>query len=444
MIAIPLRRLGPVAITVVSVLVVTGCTTPTESAPPPSTFGTDSPWLGTLTAAALPAPVNSLTSLDCASATRCWAVGSTVGGGGAPNGAAVVATTDGGVRWTAQVIPPTAGYLSGIACSDVLHCTAVGQATQASVGEAVIITTVDGGLQWTQVPAPPAILDLSAVSCLAGGWCMAVGAAASGSVALISTTSGVTWVQAGALPPVMSGATFISCTGVQRCWVTGHTAVASDHVVGALALTTDGGSNWATVPMPPGSGYLNGVSCLTGSPTGSGAFPVPATTPTTAPPVAAGSSPTSSPTATAPTTTAAPTPTTAPPTTSTTPTVGVPGVRCLVVGTTADTLNGARIGHGLLFTTDNGGATWSSQTVTPQSASLTGVSCTAINTCVAVGSSVLAAPQAGLMIVSGSPADPWKSPSVVGAPQPLTAVSCTSTSRCVAVGESISEHLAGG
>jgi hypothetical protein len=107
-------------------------------------------------------------------------------------------------------------------------------------------------------------------------------------------------------------------------------------------------------------------------------------------------------------------------------------------------LNGARIGHGLLFTTDNGGATWASQTVTAQSASLTGVSCTAIGTCVTVGSSVLTATHAGLMVVSGSPADPWRSPSVVSAPQPLTAVSCTSTSRCVAVGESISEHLAGG
>ena len=432
-------------------LSVAGCAA-AESTPPPSTFGTDSPWLGTLSAVALPAPVNSLTSLDCASATRCWAVGSTVGGGGAPNGAAVISTTDGGIRWTTQVIPPTVGYLSGVACTDVIRCTAVGQASQASAGQAVIITTADGGVQWTQVPAPPGVLDLSTVSCLADGWCMAVGAAATGSVALVSTTSGTTWVQAGALPATMSGATFVSCTGDQRCWVTGHTAVASDHVVGALALTTDGGSNWAMIPTLPSSGSLNGVSCLTGPPTGSGAFPVPSTTSTTSPGVAPGAATTASTVSTgthpgpSSTTTVPPTTTTTvpPTTTTTTPLVGVPGVRCMVVGTTADSLNGARIGHGLLFTTDNGGATWSSQTVTAQAASLTGVSCTALGTCVTVGSSVLSAPQAGLMMVSGSPADPWKSPSVVSAPQPLTAVSCTSTSRCVAVGESISEHLAGG
>ena len=433
------------------ILGVAGCTTP-EAAPPPSTFGTNSPWLGTFTAVALPSPVNSLDALDCTSGSRCWAVGSTVGGGGAPNGAAVIGTADGGVRWTPQVIPPTVGSLSGIACSDALRCTAVGQASQVSASQAVIITTVDGGTQWTQVPAPATVLDLTAVSCLADGWCMAVGSTAAGTVALVSTTSGAAWTQVGALPTAMSGATFVSCTDSQQCWVTGHTAVPSARVVGALALTTNGGANWAAVPTPAGIGYLNGVSCLSGSPTGSGALPVPSTTTTTPPPTApetASSTAPGSPTSAQPTTT-----TTTPPTTTTTvpptttvpavPIVGVPGARCTVVGTTADTLNGARIGHGVMLTTDNGGATWSRQTVLATSASLTGVSCTAIGTCVAVGTTVITAPQAGMVMVSGSPTRPWRSPSVVGSAQPLTAVSCISTSRCVAVGESISEHLAGG
>ena len=117
-----------------------------------------------------------------------------------------------------------------------------------------------------------------------------------------------------------------------------------------------------------------------------------------------------------PTTTTPPTTTTTTPprtTTTTTPIVGVPGARCTVVGTTADTLDVARSGHGLIFTTANGGATWSSQTVTAMSASLNGVSCTAIGTCVTVGSSVATSPQAGLVIVTGSPDHPWKTPSTV-------------------------------
>ena len=447
------RRLGAVA-AVLAVVAITGCKAD-ESTPPPSTFGTNSPWLGTFTAVGLPTPVNSLTALDCPSAKRCWAVGSTVGGGGAPNGAAVIASPDGGVNWTPQVIPPTVGYLSGVACSDVTHCTAVGQTSQATSGQAVIITTTDGGAQWAQVAAPPGVLDLTAVSCQTSGWCLAVGMVGAGPVALVSATSGASWVQQGVLPATMSGATAISCVGDQHCWVTGQTAVASDHVVGALVVTTDGGTTWATVPTPPGIGSLNGISCLSGSPTGSGALPVPSTTSTVPPTTAPGTAPTTTaapgtgstpvPPATSTTTTTAPPPTTAPvPPTTTTPIVGVPGVRCTVVGTTADTLNGARIGHGLIFTTDNGGATWSNQAVAPTSASLTGVSCTAIGTCVTVGSSVLSAPQAGLVVVTGSPSRPWKSASAVGSPQPLTAVSCTSVSRCVVVGEAISEHLAGG
>ena len=420
----------------------------TATTAPPSTFAVNSPWLGRFTAVGVPTPVNALSALDCVNATRCWAVGSTVGSGGAPNGAAVIATTDGGIKWAAQNIPPTVGYLSAVACNNVGHCTAVGQAAQASGGQAVIISTADGGAQWTQVPAPAGVLDLTAVSCHPDGWCMAVGSAPTGSVALVSTTSGASWVQAGPLPATMSGASALSCTGDQRCWVTGHTTVALDHVAGALSLTTDGGTNWAMVATPPGTGSLNGISCFNGSPTGSGAVPVPSTTSTTAPPttstaagVASGSSvPTT--TSTAPTTT---TTTASPPSTTTTaPIVGIPGARCTVVGTTATILDAARAGHGLILTTANGGATWSSQTVTSLSASLNGVSCTAIGTCVTVGSSVATSPQAGLVIVTGAPGHPWKAPSTVGAPQLLTAVSCTSLSRCVAVGESVSEHLAGG
>ena len=245
--------------------------------PPPSTFGTDSPWLGTLTAVALPAPVNSLTSLDCASATRCWAVGSTVGGGGVPNGAAVISTTDGGSQMDHPGHPAHGGLsLSGIACSDALRCTAVGQASQASAGQAVIITTADGGVQWTQVPAPPGVLDLTAVSCLADGWCMAVGAAAAGSVALVSTTSGPAGPRSGALPASHVGSHRVSCTG--------QPATAGSPATPRWPPTTwsepwpsppTAGPTGPRSPRLPGIGYLNGVSCLSGPPTGSGAFPVP-------------------------------------------------------------------------------------------------------------------------------------------------------------------------
>jgi hypothetical protein len=448
-------RLLAVALTVVVAAVASACATassPGDSAPG-STFGADSPWLGPFTPAALPALVNSLTALDCVSASLCWAVGSTVGSAGAPNGAAVVATTNGGITWVSQVVPPTVGFLSGIGCSDQKRCTAVGQATPTSDGQAVVIGTVDGGTVWTPEPMPPGILDLTAVTCRTSGRCVAIGSTASGVVALDSSTTGATWSQEGALPAATTGATDISCSDEQTCFVTAHAAVDLDHVTGTVAVSVDGGASWVALTMPTGIGYLNGISCLSGPVTGSGALPTTSVAPTTSP--AAPSSATTAPSATAPTTpttTTSTTTTTSPTTTTTTtspttaapPPTGVAGANCTLVGTTANTLNDTRTGHGLLLTTENGGASWSVTPVSTASASLADVSCTAIGSCVAVGDSVATSNQAGMVILSGAPTRPWKKPAVVGAPLPLTAVSCVSSSRCVVVGESFSEHLADG
>jgi hypothetical protein len=416
----------------------TACTaTPTTDASPTSTFVVGSPWLGAFKAVTLPTPVNSLRDVDCATAELCWAVGSTAGVSGAPNGAALIATTDGGATWTGQPIPPTVGYLSAIACSDRHHCTAVGQTTS---GQAAVITTTTGGAIWTQQAAPAGVLDITTVSCETDRRCLAVGSTAGGVVALVSVTPGSAWTAAGSLPATVSGATGVSCIGDQQCWVTVHTSVDADHVAGAVALTSDGGTTWTVVPTPTGIGYLNAVSCLPGSGGGSGAAPFTSSTGDVASPspVTSGTAATTPSATTPPVTTAPIAPTT------TAPVVGAAGVRCTVVGTTAATLDGARSGRGVLLTTDNGGATWTRPVVPATTAALTGVSCTAVGTCIAVGSAVALVAEGGVVLVSGAPARPWARAAAVGVPQPLTAVSCTSTTSCVAVGESISEHLVGG
>jgi hypothetical protein len=423
-------------------LAVTACTGSPPGTAPPSTFGADSPWLGTLTPVALPAPVNALAAVDCVSASRCWAVGTTLGTGGAPNGAAVVGTTDGGSTWISQTVPASVGFLSGVACSSASRCTAVGQAAPTTNGQGAIVTTADGGAAWTVVPTPPGLLDLTAVTCQRNGRCVAVGNTATGSLALVSADGGTAWSQAGALPAPVTGATGVSCADALRCWVTGHNVANLDTVLGTLAVTVDGGTTWTLVSIPPGIGNLSGVACLAGPTTGSGAFPTtttvaPATTTTTAPPEAANGAGSTAATTMAPTTTT-------PPPTTTAPVIGAPGVRCTVVGTTATSLDAARTGHGVIITTANGGATWTNQPVTARSASLADVSCVAVGTCVAVGSTVAATAAGGLVAVSGKVGSPWAGASLVGSALPLTSVSCISVTRCVIVGESISEHLVGG
>jgi hypothetical protein len=116
----------------------------------------------------------------------------------------------------------------------------------------------------------------------------------------------------------------------------------------------------------------------------------------------------------------------------------------VAVGTSAATLTSTRSGHGVILTTVNGGAGWSPQRVAPSAAGFSGVSCTAVDSCVAVGSSVGLEPQAGVAVLTGPTGQPWKTSAAVSAPQALTAVSCTSTSHCLMVGESITERLIGG
>ncbi len=382
-------------------------------------FASGSPWSGSLLPVAAPTPVNSIVAVTCVTASKCWGVGSTVGSGGAPNGAAVIATTNGGKSWFNQSIPATAGYLADIACSSQLQCVAVGQG-QGNQG--VSIFTTNGGATWVQSPVPPAITDMTAVSCNSDRRCMVIGALITGNAALVSMSTGATWNQVGTLPDGTVGASGVSCIDDRHCWVTGHTAVGTGQVTGALVGTSNGGITWVSLPIPVGSGFLNAVSCVQGPADSVGSLPggqitVPTTAPTThAPP-------------------------TTPPTSL--PTFGVTGVRCTVVGTTANTQGVARTGHGLVFTTDNGGRTWASQPIPASIAGLSSVSCVADYTCVTVGSTITTSPAAGVLLFTGPITKAWKHTTTITSPEPLLGVTCISTSHCVAVGESIIESLSG-
>ena len=222
---------------------------------------------------------------------------------------------------------------------------------------------------------------------------MAVGSTATGSVALVSTTSGASWVQAGALPATMSGASAISCTG--RPALLGHRS----HHGGSRPRRRGTGPHHRRRSQLGHGGHAAGhrlaqrhlvhqriadrqrrrprsLDDHDRAPTDHGPRPRPT------PPAR----PSRPPPARLRTTTTDQLP--PHPRRPRRRSSACPGVRCTVVGTTANTLDAARAGHGLIFTTANGGATWSSQTVTAMSASLNGVSCTAIGTCVTVGSSV--------------------------------------------------------
>lgn len=415
----PYRR---ATLPVLALLVAGGCSTAPGTGAPPSTIAPGSPWAGAFTAVVPPAPVNALRAVNCPTATSCWAVGSTVGGGGAPNGAAIVGTSDGGATWSAEAIPPTAAYLSGISCIDQRQCVAVGEAALSSNGQAVILTTGDGGRAWVSRPVPSGFLDITSVFCRADRQCTALGDVAGGAAALSSTSAGSSWVTRGALPAGVDGATGISCPDDLHCWVTAHRSPDPDHVTGVVAVTTDGGSSWTALSTVGRVGYLNGIACPDAG--------------TTSPEPAA-SARSSGGASSVSTSSTAPGGGPAPPR-------GLPTAQCVVVGTTSDTLNGVRSGLGMILITTDGGLHWSTRQVPAAIASLADVSCTGVNSCVMVGSTVSSTTSAGSVLLTGPAGSEWHSLASVTLSQPLTGVSCSSQSHCVLVGESITEHLVGG
>ena len=360
-----------------------------------------SPFQGSLTTVALPAGIQALRGVDCPSATRCWAVGTSVGTARSPASGAVLTTTTGGASWTVQQIPASIGHLAAIACPTTRSCTAVGQTGTDATGTGAVLTTDTAGASWALQSVPVGTTDVTAVACPSAGTCAALADVAGVVTTLAAGAPGAPWVARGALATTVATATGLTCTDARDCWATTLSPVDVGHVGGGIAATADGGATWTAQTVPAATGALEGIDC--------------------APPASGGPSTT----------------------TTATPTAHVD---CTAVGTTSTATGAPRTGQGLVLTTTTGGASWTHVDVTVTSAALLAVSCGA-GPCVAVGSTVASAPQAGLVVLSGSTdagSSGWSRAAVAGVPLPLAGVSCRSLASCVVVGESVSAHLVAG
>ena len=176
--------------------------------------------------------------------------------------AGVVATTNGGVTWTDQVIPAQLITLYGVACATVSDCTAVGDGYYG----AVVISTGDGGTTWTSHALPSGIDVLNGVSCSSVLDCFAVGSTPDGTgnagggagVIVATTNGGATWNEQ-ALPAGITSLHGVSCSSLIAC-----TAVGEGHVADGTSVvvaTTNGGATWNEQTIPTSLGVLYGVSC---------------------------------------------------------------------------------------------------------------------------------------------------------------------------------------
>ena len=317
----------------------------------------------------------------CPSASVCLAVGSAA----ASTTSRPLAERWNGHTWAIETAPSPAGatqsVLTGIWCLSARACTAVGSDSSGIVTTTLAQTWT--GSAWsiksTPNPVEPQSSALNSVSCTAADHCMAVGdyANPAGTRPLAELWNGQAWTIAPTPSPAGTQAASlsgVSCPAADDCVAVGTSFNGTENVTLAEAWN---GKAWSIAPTPnvtaAQGGYLSAVSC-----------------PSTA--------------------------------------------QCTAVGY-----------YALADVTNTLAETWSSKgwsiSNTPNAAgsmytTLTGVSCPAVNKCVAVGGYTTApAPLAIAETWSGSTWAIKTLPSPAGAagtfPQ---AVSCTSAAACTAVG----------
>lgn len=221
----------------------------------------------------LPAGATSgeLSGVSCKSAAACVAVGLYLDGAGA---GIPLAETWNGRTWTPRTLPTPAGgtgvILSGVSCTSVMHCVAVGE--YFTGGNAAAIAESWNGGRWTAatppVPAGSVLGDLNTVSCPSARYCVAVGesAANAGSSVLVDAWNGRGWREMAARPP--GGFTHAELNGVWCTSAANCVAVGRGSGGGGLTGFTEvwNGSTWrsARVSWPRGAANsgLVGVSCV--------------------------------------------------------------------------------------------------------------------------------------------------------------------------------------
>jgi photosystem II stability/assembly factor-like uncharacterized protein len=175
--------------------------------------------------AVTPGPLLSVAATD---PLHAWAVGP---------GPEIVATTDGGARWTEQQAPVTSD-LYAVTFADAADGWAVGT-------DGTILATTDGGADWTAQTAPTSVALIGAAA--TGSGCWAVGE--HGTV-LATTDGGADWTAQTA--PTSADLYAVTFADAQHGWAVGD--------AGTILATTDGGVDW-TAQRVPTTAYLNGVAC---------------------------------------------------------------------------------------------------------------------------------------------------------------------------------------
>ena len=230
---------------------------------------------------AAPHPTGAMRALlgrvSCTSPTECVAVGYSASPEGIEH---TLAEVRHGTTWTVSPTPNVPGassVLSGVACLSPAACVAVGTSTN-DLDMDFVLTEVWNGTSWVirgaSVPGGALSSELNQVSCTSASACIAVGSyIASNHVqdTLVEYWNGTSWRvdnspnPVGAIGSILAS---VSCTAAAVCTAVGFTVKPSGGTY-VLAEAWDG-TRWAiqATPVPVGTASnkwseLSDVSCVT-------------------------------------------------------------------------------------------------------------------------------------------------------------------------------------
>lgn len=227
----------------------------------------------------------------CVNGSDCWAVGAVVGSDtGNPTGTLIEQWN--GTSWFVVPSPTPSGpgvvgaILSSVSCASASSCMAVGYATDSGGNNLTDVVEQWNGSSWSIIPAATtgqAFDQLISVQCLSAVNCWAVGNAgpvaqmsnflpifpgAIGDQGLIEHWDGSAWsIVPSASEPAPNGGYLsgLECVGATDCWASGATTDDTGNASGLL-MEHWAGATWtdtsASVPGSTAPGMLAGISCV--------------------------------------------------------------------------------------------------------------------------------------------------------------------------------------
>jgi photosystem II stability/assembly factor-like uncharacterized protein len=189
----------------------------------------------------------TLRNVACSGDDDAWAVG---------EAGTILATTDGGQTWSPQSVSglDASSYsLTGVAFADTQTGWAVGfHSVYGDPLTSVILATTDGGVTWTaQNGSPLSGCELREVACSGPSDAWVVNGVGVGS-GMYRKTSGGTWSYTNLTDVAPSGLLSVAFADAKHGWACGWD--------GEMVATTDGGVTWKAQDSGTGQ-FLYGIAC---------------------------------------------------------------------------------------------------------------------------------------------------------------------------------------